>query len=113
MNRVSIRTLVLMIGLFGFFVAYQCLAFIPAKPAGTTHAAKLQDTPQAPTSTDASEGPATTPGDQAANAAHEMPAAECAIEVRETPRTWRVEKPVDPNDRVPPDGSEPASDDVE
>jgi len=98
-----------MIELFGFFVAYQCLAFIPAKPAGTTRAAKLYDSPQAPASTEASKGSITAPGDQRANATHQTSAAQCDMEVRETPRAWYIERPADPNDRIEPADSESAS----
>jgi hypothetical protein len=109
MNRVSIRTLVLMLGLFAFFVAYQCLAFIPpAKTSGTTRAVRLDDSPQAPTSV--------TAEDPTAAAAHQpgstddTPVLQYAAEACEPATIWRNESTADPNDPVDPNdsGSVPA-----
>ncbi len=109
MNRVSIRTLILMIALFAFFVAYQCLAFIPAKPAGVACAARLQADPETSVGTEPSE----TAGDPRVGSAGEAPAVPEAVELPEKAPMRPVTRPADPNDYVPADGSEPAAGDIE
>jgi len=104
-----------MIELLGFFVAYQCLAFIPpAKSPGPTHAAKLGDTSQVPTNANVSKYPPTATSCQLLSTDNGTPALECTVGAGETTRIWRDGSVADPNDRIEPADSETAfSGDVE
>jgi len=106
MNRVSIRTLVLVLSLLAYFVAYQCLAFIPAaRSPGATHAAKPGDIPQVPTNANVSKYPAATTSCQLTSTDNRIPAVECTVDAGEPARIWPDESATDPNAPVDPNDS--------
>jgi hypothetical protein len=114
MKRVSIRTLVLTVELLGFFVAYQCLAFIPpAKTPTRTRAVRLDDRPNQPMGANVPDDSTVSTGDQPENIADCTPALRRAMEAREARRVWYHETVADPNDRAEPDDSGPGPEEVE
>jgi len=105
MNRVSIRTLALMLALLAYFVAYQCLAFIPpAKTCGTTRAVRPGPSACVNASQDPNAAAAPQPG-----SSDDTPVLESAAEVCETVTIWGYESTADPNEAVDPNdsGAEP------
>jgi hypothetical protein len=128
MQRVTVRTLVLMVLLLAYFVAYQCLAFLPVKPAplpvpGQTCVPK----PAKAHSAEGLSGNETIldgPGPWAQGATENLTETyspgetESPDEAESFGRTWpRLQDlAVDPNDHVPPEpaeSSEAGSQDVE
>ena len=114
MKRVSIRTLVLTIALFAYFLAYQCLALIPpAKTPARPPAARLDDKPNKPAGANVPDNLTVSTRGQPERIANCTPALRRAIEARETQRIWHNETPADPNDEAEPDDSGPAPEEVE
>jgi len=109
MNRVSVRTLVLVVELFAVFAAYQCMAYL--SPAETpTKAARPENTPNKPTDSNKpkewSKGTAEAPGGLRGGAEDEP-------ESLGNGWTRLYEEPADPNDCIEPEQEELTSQDVE
>lgn len=114
MKRVTVRTLVLMALLLGYFVAYQCLVFLPVKPAPLP--ARAQTSAPEPADSRAVEewsenetvldGPGPWAAGETASLAETYRPGEVESVGRMRPRLLNLA--VDPNDHVPPEPTESA-----
>jgi len=113
-KRVSIRTLVLVVELLGFVLAYQWL--VPTPPARTAARPPTvwpENRADGPSDANVPQSPPIILKDQSEDIADCTPALRRVIEASEARPIWHHEMAGDPNDDVKPDSPGPGPEDVE